>query len=88
MVKPLAEFAPTFADITDYDHEHANIYQKMLEAADGKADWREAAKRILGVDPRENPKRARHSYDSHLARARWLAEHGHIRWLRSGRSTH
>jgi hypothetical protein len=88
MVKPTAEFAPTFAEVTDYDREHEKIYRKILDAADDKTDWREVAQLILGIDPRQNPKRARHSYDSHLARARWLTEHGHFRWLRSARSTY
>ena len=88
MVKPPAEFAPTFTDVTDYDHEHANIYRHILESVDDRTDWRAAAKLILGIDPSENPKRARHSYDSHLARARWLTEHGHIRWLKEGRTAH
>ena len=86
MVKPPAEYAPTFAEITEYDHEHVTIYRKILDAAEKKADWREAAGVILGIDPRQNPKRARHSYESHLARARWLAEQDHLRWLGHGRS--
>ena len=42
------------------------------------------ARRILGIDPDNEPERARKAVDSHLARARWMTEVGY-RHLAAGR---
>ena len=86
MIRPTAEYAPTFREVTDYDHEHVTMYRQILDAAEKRADWREVAGSILGIDPRQDPKRARHSWDSHLNRARWLMEHDSLRGLGYRRS--
>ncbi|PAP92000.1 DNA -binding domain-containing protein [Mesorhizobium wenxiniae] len=70
--------------LTDYDREHMKLYMRVLDAATEGADWREAVAVIFGVDPDAEPERARRVHDSHLARARWMAEHGYRHLLRDG----
>jgi hypothetical protein len=50
---------------------------RLLDAADEGADWREAVRIIFGLDPINEPQRARIVYDSHLARARWMTQTGY-----------
>jgi len=38
----------------------------------------------LHIDPDREPDRARHVFDSHLARAKWMTEHGYRHLLRGG----
>jgi hypothetical protein len=42
---------------------------------------------VLHVDPEAEPMRARHALDSHLARAKWMTEHGYRHLLRGGASS-
>lgn len=76
---------PTSPVLTDYDRGHMKLYMRVLDAAADGADWREAVAIIFGVDPAAEPERARHVHDSHLARARWMTEHGYREILREGR---
>jgi hypothetical protein len=39
---------------------------------------------VLHIDPDREPDRARHAFDSHLARAKWMTEHGYRHLLRGG----
>ena len=39
---------------------------------------------VLHIDPDREPVRARNAFDSHLARARWMADHGYRDLLRGG----
>ena len=50
------------------------------------ADWREVARVVLHLDPEPEPDRARRAFDSHLARAKWMTEHGYRLLLRVGAS--
>jgi hypothetical protein len=50
---------------------------RLLDAADAGAPWDEAARIVLGIDPTREPDRAKRAYDSHLARARWVMDHGY-----------
>jgi hypothetical protein len=75
----VADEAPTANTLTDYDEEHFIIYRDLLEAERHGAEWDEAALLILRIDPIREPARARRAWESHLARAKWLAEHGHGR---------
>lgn len=80
MPKPtpqVADAAPTEARLTDYDRAHLPIYMRLLDAADAGAPWDEAARIVLGIDPTREPDRAKRAYDSHLARARWMMDHGY-----------
>jgi hypothetical protein len=63
--------------LTDYDERHLSTYLRLLDAADEGADWREAVRIIFGLDPIDEPQRARIVYDSHLARARWMSQTGY-----------
>jgi len=38
---------------------------------------------LFGLDPNRDADRARRVHDSHLARARWMTEHGYSDLLRS-----
>ena len=72
---------PESAELTDYDREHLKLYMRVLDAATDGADWREAVAVIFGVDPVAEPERARRVHESHLARARWMTEHGYRQLL-------
>lgn len=72
-------------EVTEYDHAHLQAYLRLLDAAAARADWREAASLILGVDVQDDPERARRIHDVHLERARWMASAGYRDLLR-GRS--
>ena len=76
------DHAPDVPHVTDYDERHHQTYWRLLDAADEKADWREAVRIIFGVDPTAEPERARLVYESHLARARWMTEAGYRHYLR------
>ncbi|MGB3832798.1 MAG: DUF2285 domain-containing protein [Mesorhizobium sp.] len=76
---------PASAELTDYDRAHMKEYMRVHDAAADGADWREAVAVIFGIDPDAEPERARRIHDSHLARARWMTEHGYRLLLREGR---
>ena len=81
---PIADRAPTAGDLTAYDHEHFVTYLRLLDADAAGADWAEVARIVLHIDPSREPKRARSAFDSHLARAKWMTEHGYQHLLRGG----
>jgi hypothetical protein len=72
--------------LTNYDERHLSTYLRLLDAADESADWREAVRIIFGLDPNDEPQRARIVYDSHLARARWMTQTGYRHLLRRSSS--
>lgn len=81
--------APKFLDepppgqgLTPYDREHMTLYLRLLDAARDGADWREAVQVLFGLDPDLDPNRCRLIHDSHLARARWMSDHGYRHLLR------
>lgn len=74
---------PDSAALTDYDRAHAKLYLRLLDAAAEGADWREVVLVLFKIDPEVDPERARHVHDTHLARARWMTEHGYRQLLRS-----
>jgi hypothetical protein len=41
------------------------------------ADWAEVARTVLHIDPSDEPEGARGAWESHLARAKWMIEHGY-----------
>ncbi len=82
----VANVAPTDAALTGYDQEHLVTYLRLLDADTEGADWREVARVVLHIDPDREPDRARYAFDSHLARAKWMTEHGYRHLLRSGAS--
>jgi hypothetical protein len=74
--------APDASHVTEYDERHFRTYWRLLDAAGENADWCEAVRIIFGIDPEAEPDRARLVHDSHLARARWMAETGYRHYLR------
>ena len=68
---------PDSAELTDYDRAHMKAYMRVLDAATDGADWSEAVAVIFEIDAEVEPERARRVHDSHLARARWMTEHGY-----------
>jgi hypothetical protein len=78
---PLAPAGPA---LTDYDVEHLITYLRLLDADAEGADWREVTRIVLRLDPDCEPDRARQSFDSHLARAKWMSGAGHRHPLPTG----
>jgi len=74
--------APSVDALTDYDRAHLRTYLRLLDAEADKASWQEAVSVILGFHPEEDEERARLAYETHLARARWMAKKGHTALLR------
>lgn len=74
---------PVSQTLTAYDREHMVLYLRLLDSARDGADWREAAQILFGLDPAHDPQRCRHVHDAHLARARWMTEHGYRELIRS-----
>ena len=80
----VADLAPADAALTPYDEHHAITYMRLLDANREGADWREVARIVLKIDPEQEPDRARRAFDSHLARAEWVANAGYKQLLRRG----
>jgi hypothetical protein len=78
----IADVAPTDPTLTPYDEQHLITYLRVLDADAEGADWREVAKIVLHIDPDREPERARRAHESHLARAKWMTEHGYRHLLR------
>ena len=70
--------------ITEYDNRHDETYIRLLDADNKGLGKDEMARLILGIDPANEPERARKAVESHLARARWMTEVGY-RHLAAGR---
>jgi hypothetical protein len=78
----VSDAAPNAPTLTTYDQEHLVTFLRLLDAGAKGADWREVARIVLHIDPDLEPARARDAFDSHLARANWMTEHGYRRLLR------
>ena len=76
--------APTAAILTGYDERHLVTYLRLLDAEADGADWQEVARIVLRMDPAREPNRARRAWESHLARAKWMTEHGYRHLLQGG----
>jgi type VI secretion system activator RovC-like protein len=74
---------PQSASLTDYDRQHLALYIRLLDAAEEGADWTEVVRVLFGLDPEQDSERAQRVHDSHLARARWMTEHGYRDLLRA-----
>ena len=74
---PLQDAPPEAETVTDYDLGHSRTYLRLLDAHADGADWREAARLILGLDPLVDSERARRAHDAHLARAQWMTRSGY-----------
>ncbi|WP_442892626.1 DNA -binding domain-containing protein [Ensifer sp. CCNWLY38] len=63
--------------LTTYDREHMKLYMRLLDAAADGATWQEAVAVLFGIDPVNEPERARQVHERHLVRARWISESGY-----------
>jgi hypothetical protein len=67
---------------TPYDRRHFVTYLKLLDADAMSVDWKQTARTVLSLDPDADLGAARHSYDAHLARARWITRAGYRQLLK------
>ena len=74
---PFHDRPPHTDRVNTYDEQHLAIYLRLLMAEEEGADWREVVVVIFGLDPVQEPARAKIVHDSHLARARWMTEMGY-----------
>ena len=81
--RAFADEPPPGSSLTAYDREHIALYIRLLDAAEEGAEWTEVVRILFGLDPTRDADRARRVHDSHLARARWMTEHGYSDLLRS-----
>ena len=79
----VADFAPDDPLLTAYDRQHVTTYVRLLDAEASGADWREVARLVLGKDPDAHHDRALAAFETHLARAKWMASHGYRELLRN-----
>jgi hypothetical protein len=80
----VADLAPDEPALTPYDEQHAVTYMRLLDAEADNADWRDVARIVLHIDPTLEPDRARRTFESHLARAKWAARNGYRLLLQRG----
>ena len=80
----VGDIAPSGPALTKYDEEHAITYIRMLDADKDGADWREVTQILLRIDAYSEPDRARSAFDTHLARAKWMAHTGYRLLLKAG----
>ena len=80
--RPVADTALEVIVLTTYDEQHLTTYLRLLDGEAANADWAEAAQIILNFDPNADTARARKAWESHLARAHWLTNHGYHQLLR------
>lgn len=73
----IADHVPWSEKLTDYDNAHFTTYMRLLDAAADDASEEVMALAILGIDPEQEPDRARKSVKSHLDRANWIAKSGY-----------
>jgi hypothetical protein len=69
--------APSTNTLTGYDEKHLVTYLRLLYAEADGAEWDEAALLVLRIDPIRESARAHRAWETHLARAKWLAAHGY-----------
>jgi hypothetical protein len=82
----IAPQAPSGPELTDYDRRRLVTYLRLLDSEAAGASWEEVARVLLEADPVAAREAARRRYDSHLRRARWMAERGYLALLRTGRA--
>ena len=83
----VADTAPSSATVTVYDQNHLITYLRLLDADTEGANWCDVARIVLHLDPDREPDRAKRVHESHLARAKWMTEHGYRHLLRGSQSS-
>ena len=81
---PIADEPPISDQLTSYDEIHVIHYIILLDAERENVPWDEVAREALQIDPLTEPARARRAYETHLARAKWMANSGWRQMLRAG----
>ena len=56
----------------------------LLDAERDRVAWEDVAREALQIDSAKEPARARQAYETHLARAKWMANSGWRQMLRAG----
>lgn len=79
---PIADKVPWSDTVTEYDEQHFVTYLRLLDAEADGASQAEMARIVLGIEPNEEPARAQCALESHLERARWMAEKGFLELLK------
>jgi Uncharacterized conserved protein (DUF2285) len=77
----LRDQPPASDTLTDYDRAHLKLYIRLLDAEAAGADWREATHVLFGIDADVETRRAEAVYKAHLARAKWMTDHGYRQLL-------
>jgi hypothetical protein len=77
MTPEVREDIPWADTLTNYDNAHFTIYLQLLNASADHATDDEMARLVLGIDPSQEPERARKTLQSHLDRANWLMTSGY-----------
>ena len=76
----IERMAPQILSVLDYDRHNLLTYAELLDADAAGISWKVGALSILGIDPGIDPQvdgdAARHCWDSHLSRARWITCEG------------
>ena len=72
----LHDLAPAEPTFTPYDEGHMATYLALLVAESKRLVTAEIGRAILGIDAEREPARFETVWQSHLERARWLAENG------------
>lgn len=78
----IADEAPAGEALTAYDEATLRSYLRLLDADAEGADWREVARIVLHRDPDADEDGSRRCWETHLARARWIAASCHQAMLR------
>lgn len=81
---PIADEPPASDQLTPYDEVHVIHYVILLDAERDKVAWEDVAREALQIDPAKEPTRARRAFETHLARARWMANSGWRQMLKAG----
>jgi hypothetical protein len=82
MSNPELQDQPPASDtLTDYDRSHLKLYMRLLDAEASGSDWQEATLVLFGIDPAEDERRAKAVHSAHLARAKWMTDHGYRQLL-------
>lgn len=81
---PVSDEPPVSERLTPYDEIHVIHYVILLDAERDSVPWEEVAREALQIDPVKEPGRARRTYETHLARAKWMANSGWRQMLRAG----
>lgn len=84
LISRVEDQVPSTDTLTGYDEMHFGTYLRLLDAEAEGAEWDEAALLVLRIDPIRESARAHRAWETHLARAKWLAAHGYTHLICDG----